>query len=97
MLYEDVFDPLTRDLYQICWKLIFFSEQLYEKMRQKLLSNPNFNIMAAYSQIDQTNKGHITASDVSSFLNSFLIPSLLFLTISFIFNIRSANTSARGR
>lgn len=51
-MYEEVFDPLTRDLYQICWKIIFFSEQLYEKMRQKLLSNPNFNIMAAYSDID---------------------------------------------
>ena len=52
MQYEEVFDPLTRDLYQICWKIIFFSEQLYEKMRQKLLSNPNFNIMVAYNGLD---------------------------------------------
>ena len=76
MTYDDVFDPLTRDLYQLCWKIIFFSEQLYEKMRQKLLSNPKFEVMKEFKQIDLGNKGHITATDVSiihvHFLNSFL-------------------------
>lgn len=35
-------------------------------MRQKLLSNPNFSIMDSYKNLDQGDKGHITANDVSA-------------------------------
>lgn len=38
-------------------------------MRQKLLSNPNFDIMEWYKKIDQGGKGHITASDIGKFLS----------------------------
>ena len=33
MSYDEVFVLQTRELYQMCWKLLFFSEQMYEKMR----------------------------------------------------------------
>ena len=46
-------------------------------MRQKLLSNPNFSIMDSYKNLDQGDKGHITANDVS-FLHIILFLIKLF-------------------
>ena len=49
-------------------------------MRQKLLSNPNFSIMDSYKNLDQGDKGHITANDVS------VLKILLFLIKIFSFH-----------
>jgi len=41
------------------------SETLIEKMRQKLLKNPFFDIGKAFKEIDQASNGYFTAEDVS--------------------------------
>jgi len=46
-----VFEEHTRILYQQCWKMHFLSEVLIERMRQKLLKNPFFDISKTFRDL----------------------------------------------
>ena len=69
MAFDEVFSQKTRDLMEKIWSLHFEAEKLIEYMRQNMLKNPYFDISKAFKDLDQDEKGFISANDIGKYLS----------------------------
>lgn len=51
------------------WSLHFETEKLVEFMRQNMLKNPYFDISKAFKDLDQEEKGYVSADDIGKYLS----------------------------